>query len=100
MEDRVSQEVAATGELCGDHVVRLRTQLFERGSGDLGFGLRSECSPYCLDHGWRGGFIATDADAGLCAGADFAQIDRVRRGGFENFELARAHLDRDGVEEG
>src|SRR5262245_40861141 len=99
MEDRVSQEVAATGELYGDRVVRLRTQLFERGSGDSGFGLRSECSPYCLDHGRRGGLIATDADAGPRAGADFAQVDRVRREVFENFGLARAHLDGDGVEE-
>src|SRR5215471_20121019 len=99
MEDRVSQEVAATGELCGDRVVRWRPQLFERGSGDLGLGLRSECSPYCLDHGRRSGLIATDADAGLRAGADLAQVDRVRRGVFENFGLARAHLDCDGVEE-
>src|SRR5215813_3184152 len=99
MEDRVSQEVAATGKLRGDRIVRLHTQLFERWSGDLSFGLRSECSPYCLDHGRRGGFIATDADAGLRAGANFAEVDRVRCGIFENFGLTRTHLDCDGVEE-
>src|SRR5262249_29725024 len=69
------------------------------GSGDLGFGLRSECSPYYLDHGRRRGFIATDADAGLRAVANLAEVDRVRPGVFENFGLTHAHLDCDGVEE-
>ena len=78
MEDKVSQEAAATGKLRGDRVVRLQTQLFERRSGDLSFGLRSECLPYCLDHGRRGDFIATDADAGLRAGTRPLAADGAR----------------------
>src|SRR5262249_59765699 len=99
MEDGVSQEVTATGKLRGDRVVGLRTQLFERRSGNLGFGLGTECSPHCRDHGRRCGFVATDADAGLRAGADLAEIDRARGGVFKNFALTRTHLASYGIEE-
>src|SRR5439155_26677291 len=91
--------VAAADSLCLYWVGRLRSQLLERQRSRVSVCLSAECPTYRFNHGRRSGFIATNADAGLRAGADFAQVDRARPGVLENFGLARAHLDRDRIEE-